>query len=69
MAPYIGEFVGMTLVITLGTGVVANVVLSNTKGQNSGWIVITLGWAIFCGCVDMLVSPSGTRITAATSLW
>jgi len=46
MAPYIGEFVGMTLVITLGTGVVANVVLSNTKGQNSGWIVITLGWAM-----------------------
>ena len=36
MAPYIGEFVGMTLVITLGTSVVANVVLSNTKGQNSG---------------------------------
>ncbi|MEY4892624.1 MAG: hypothetical protein RIQ34_1236 [Bacteroidota bacterium] len=46
MAPYIGEFVGMTLVITLGTSVVANVVLSNTKGQNSGWIVITLGWAM-----------------------
>ena len=46
MAPYIGEFVGMALVITLGTSVVANVVLSNTKGQNSGWIVITLGWAM-----------------------
>lgn len=46
MTSYIGEFVGMTILITLGTSVVANVVLSKTKGQQSGWIVITLGWAM-----------------------
>jgi len=33
------------LLIILGDGVVANVVLNRTKGQNSGWIVITAGWA------------------------
>jgi glycerol uptake facilitator protein len=46
MSPFIGEFVGMALLIIMGDGVVANVVLNKTKGQNSGWIVITFGWAI-----------------------
>ncbi|MEN9525462.1 MAG: hypothetical protein RL447_40 [Bacteroidota bacterium] len=46
MTPFIGEFIGMILLITLGCSVVANVVLTDTKGNNSGWIVITLGWAM-----------------------
>lgn len=46
MSPFIGEFVGTALLIIMGDGVVANVVLNKTKGQNSGWIVITFGWAI-----------------------
>ena len=46
MSPFIGEFVGTALLIIMGNGVVANVVLNKTKGQNSGWIVITLGWAM-----------------------
>lgn len=46
MSPFIGEFAGTALLIILGDGVVANVVLSKTKGQNSGWIVITFGWAM-----------------------
>jgi glycerol uptake facilitator protein len=46
MSPFLGEFIGTALLITMGAGVVANVVLSKTKGQNSGWIVITFGWAI-----------------------
>lgn len=46
MSPFIGEFVGTALLITLGAGVVANVVLQKTNGNNSGWIVITFGWAI-----------------------
>jgi glycerol uptake facilitator protein len=41
-----GEFIGTMLLIILGGGVVANVVLNKTKGNNSGWIVITFGWAI-----------------------
>jgi glycerol uptake facilitator protein len=46
MSPFLGEFAGTALLITMGAGVVANVLLTNTKGQNSGWIVITLGWAM-----------------------
>lgn len=45
-SPFLGEFVGTALLIIMGGGVVANVVLSKTKGQNSGWIVITFGWAM-----------------------
>ena len=46
MTPFISEFIGTALLITLGDGVVANVVLHKTYGHNSGWIVITFGWAI-----------------------
>lgn len=46
MNPFLGEFIGTALLIILGDGVVANVVLNKTKGNNSGWIVITFGWAI-----------------------
>jgi glycerol uptake facilitator protein len=51
MSPFLGEFIGTALLIIMGGGVVANVVLSKTKGQNSGWIVITFGWgmAVFLG--------------------
>ena len=45
-SPFLGEFIGTALLIIMGAGVVANVVLSKTKGQNSGWIVITFGWAM-----------------------
>ena len=46
MGPAIGEFIGTALLVIMGDGVVANVVLNKTKGQNSGWIVIALGWAM-----------------------
>lgn len=46
MTAFTGEFVGTVLLIIMGCGVVANVVLNKTKGQNSGWMVITLGWAM-----------------------
>ena len=42
---YLGEFIGTAFLILLGDGVVANVVCKGTKGNNSGWIVITVGWA------------------------
>src|SRR4029077_18712 len=45
MPPFLAELLGTMLLVILGDGVVANVVLSKTKGQNGGWIVITAGWA------------------------
>src|SRR5438034_11247729 len=44
MPPFLAELLGTMLLIVLGDGVVANVVLNKTKGQNAGWIVITAGW-------------------------
>ncbi len=51
MTPYVAEFIGTALLILFGNGVVANVVLARTKGNNAGWIVITAGWglAVFIG--------------------
>lgn len=43
---FLAEFFGTMTLIVLGDGVVANVLLNKSKGQNSGWIVITTGWAI-----------------------
>jgi len=42
---YFAEFMGTAFMILLGNGVVANVILKGTKGNGSGWIVITVGWA------------------------
>lgn len=46
MSAFLGEFIGTALLIIFGQGVVSNVVLDKTKGQNSGWIVITFGWGM-----------------------
>lgn len=46
MSLFVAEFLGTALLVLFGNGVVANVVLSKTKGHNAGWIVITAGWAI-----------------------
>jgi glycerol uptake facilitator protein len=46
MSIFLTEIIGTAILIVLGNGVVANVVLNKTKGNNSGWIVITFGWAI-----------------------
>lgn len=53
MNAFIAEFIGTGLMILLGNGVVANVVLKGTKGNNSGWMVITTAWAlaVFVGVV------------------
>ncbi len=44
-SPFLGELIGTMVLILLGNGVVANVVLKKTKGESAGWIVITAGWA------------------------
>ncbi|MBD54703.1 MAG: aquaporin [Rhodopirellula sp.] len=46
MSPYVAEFVGTMLLILFGNGVVANVLLKRTKGNDAGWIVISAGWGV-----------------------
>lgn len=45
-SPFVGELMGTLVLILLGNSVVANVILKGTKGENSGWMVITTGWAL-----------------------
>jgi glycerol uptake facilitator protein len=69
MSPFLFELIGTAFLILLGDGVVANVVLSKTKGNNSGWIVITLGWgiAVFVG-VYIAASHSGAHLNPAVTI-
>lgn len=69
MPPFIAELVGTAFLVLLGDGVVANVVLNKTKGNNSGWIVITFGWAIavFVG-VFISAAYSGAHLNPAITI-
>jgi glycerol uptake facilitator protein len=69
MNAYLAEFIGTALLVIFGNGVVANVVLSRTKGNNAGWIVITTGWAlgVFVG-VFCSQSASGAHLNPAVTL-
>lgn len=69
MSNFTAEFIGTALLILLGNGVVANVVLNQTKGNNSGWIVITFGWgmAVFVA-VFTVTEYSGAHINPAVTL-
>jgi len=66
---FTSELIGTGILIVLGNGVVANVVLSKTKGHNSGWIVITFGWAmaVFAG-VFISSKASGAHLNPAVTL-
>ena len=57
MTPFVGELTGTALMMLLGNGVVANVVLARTKGHGGGTIAITFGWAM---AVFAAVSTVGT---------
>lgn len=69
MNAFFAEFFGTAMIIVFGGGVVANVLLNKTKGNNSGWIVITFGWAagVFTG-VSIAAPYSGAHLNPAVTL-
>ena len=69
MQAYIAEFFGTMILILLGDGVVANVLLKNSKGENSGWIVITFGWGMAVAMAVYAVGAiSGAHINPAVTI-
>ncbi len=69
MSPVLAELLGTMLLVILGDGVVGNVVLNKTKGQNGGWIVITAGWAFAVTIAVYAVgSISGAHLNPAVTL-
>src|SRR5215216_6674049 len=69
MQAYIAEFIGTMILIILGDGVVAGVLLRNSKAENSGWIVITFGWAMAVAVAVYCVGQfSGAHINPAVTL-
>jgi glycerol uptake facilitator protein len=69
MTPFIAEFTGSALLIILGDGVVANVILHKTKGFNGGLMAITFGWAmaVFVA-VYATASVSGAHLNPAVTI-
>jgi glycerol uptake facilitator protein len=77
VSPFFGEFVGTLVLILLGDGVVAGVLLKRSKAESSGWLVITAGWAlavmagvfsaIACGSKDAFLNPAVTLGFAISS--
>jgi glycerol uptake facilitator protein len=67
MSPFWGEFIGTGMIIILGQGVVSNVVLQKSKGYNSGWIVISFGWAmgVFVGVYCSAAAHLNPAVTIA----
>lgn len=69
MSPFLAEVFGTMILITLGDGVVANVVLQKSKGHASGWIVITAGWALAVTvAVYMVGTFSGAHLNPAVTI-
>lgn len=66
---FTAEIIGTFFLVLLGNGVVANVVLHKTKGNNGGWIVITFGWciAVFVG-VFVASKASGAHLNPAITI-
>jgi glycerol uptake facilitator protein len=72
-----GEFMGTLVLVLLGDGVVANVLLKHSKAEGAGWMVITSGWAfavmagvftaIACGSADAHLNPAVTMGFAVSS--
>jgi glycerol uptake facilitator protein len=69
MNAFFAEFFGTAMIIVFGGGVVSNVLLTGTKGNNSGWIVITFGWAVGVFTGVLIAAPvSGAHLNPAVTL-
>lgn len=69
MSPFLGEIIGTMLLIVLGDGVVAGVLLNKSKAQNSGWIVITLAWGLAVAIAIYAVGGvSGAHLNPAVTI-
>ena len=69
MNAFFAEFFGTAMILVFGCGVVANVLLNKTKGNSSGWIVITFGWAIGVFTGVLVSAPvSGAHLNPAVTL-
>ena len=69
MNEFLAETIGTAILIILGDGVVAGVLLARSKAQNAGWIVITFGWGLAVAiAVYMVASISGAHINPAVTL-
>src|SRR6266849_2397191 len=76
-SPFLGEFLGTMILILLGDGVVAGVLLKRSKGEGGGWMVITTGWAfavmagvftaVACGSSDAHLNPAVTLCFAVST--
>lgn len=66
---YVAEFIGTAILVLLGNGVVANVVLSKTKGNGAGWVAISAGWGFAVYVAVLCVGEfSGAHINPAVSI-
>ena len=69
MSPYLAELIGMMILVLLGDGVCANVSLNKTFGQNTGWLVITTGWAMAVTVAVYMTSVhSGAHLNPAVTI-
>lgn len=70
MTILVGEIIGTMLLVLLGDGVVANVLLGKTKGNNSGWIVITTAWAfaVFVGAYSAVAMGTQAHLNPAVTV-
>ena len=70
-SPFFGEFMGTMVMMLLGDGVVAGVVLRRSKAEGAGWIAITTAWAfaVFCGIVTAIACGSpGAHLNPAVTV-
>jgi glycerol uptake facilitator protein len=71
LSPWLGEFMGTMVLVLLGNGVVAGVLLRKSKSENGGWLVVTTGWAlaVMCGVFTAIACGSpGAQLNPAVTL-